>query len=198
MSAPPGLPDRLKGFPTLFGEPLESLSMNKDGVPSFLPVVCDHIKQNPRTVGLFRLCGDHLLVQEFGVLLNFPRVSIPPAGGINDIASFLKLWVRSLPVPLLTPSVVNHHFVPGNPDSVLDVLRHLAPVNRKCLALIFSMIRVVLDNAAVNQMSPANMTICFTMSLLQNNKDLLTSFKFSELLAKSFEVLNAAGDDFVV
>jgi hypothetical protein len=137
-------------------------------------------------------------VQEFGVILNFPRVSIPPSGGIHDIAAFLKLWVRSLPVPLLTPAVANSYFVPGNPESVLQILRNLPQLNRKCLALIFSAIRIVLSHSAVNQMSPANLTICFTMSLLQNNKDLKMTFKFSEFLAKSFDVLNATGDDFVI
>jgi hypothetical protein len=64
--------------------------------------------------------------------------------------------------------------------------------------LLFSTIRAVLADSAVNQMSLANMSICFTTSLLQNNKDLSSSFKFSEFFATAGEALNPQGDDFIL
>jgi hypothetical protein len=192
------IPERLSGYDSVFGQPLESLSLNKNGIPGFLPRACQICQEFATTVGIFRLCGDHSFVQELGVILNFPSASIPPSGGVHDVTGFLKLWLRSLPEPLLTPSIANQYFEPGNPESALEILRHLAPLNRQCLAVLFSTLNTVLQHSAVNQMSLANMAICFTTSLLQNNKDLSSSFKFSEFFSKAREIVNSQGDDFIL
>jgi hypothetical protein len=172
--------------------------MNEDGVPSFVPVVCRYIAQNRDTVGVFRLCGNHALVQELGIFLNFPRASLPPSGGVHDAASFLKLWLRSLPVPLITPAVVNQYFEQGNPNSVSEVIKGLTAVSRKCVAYIMWLMKQVVERANVNQMSFANMGICFTTSLLQNNRGLFPGFRFGEFFEKAVELLKPEGDDFAV
>jgi hypothetical protein len=103
------LPPRLRNFPSLLGVPVDSLSLIDDDVPGFLPVACSFIALHRNTVGIFRLCGDHVFIQVLGVVLNFPRLSIPPSGSVHDVAAFLKLSARSLPVPLITPAVANEH-----------------------------------------------------------------------------------------
>jgi hypothetical protein len=190
--------DRYAGLPSCIGAALESLYLNEDGVPSFIPVVCRYIVQNRETVGVFRLCGNHALVQELGIFLNFPRVSLPPSGGVHDAASFLKLWLRSLPSPLMTPTVINQYFEQGSPNSASQVLKGLPALNRKCLAHIFWLIKQVVEKAAVNQMSFANMAICFTTSLLQNNRGLGPGFRFGEFFEKAVELLKPEGDDFAI
>jgi hypothetical protein len=190
--------DRFAGLPSCIGVTLESLYLNEDGVPSFVPVVCRYIVQNRETVGVFRLCGNHALVQELGVFLNFPRASLPPSGGVHDAASFLKLWLRSLPVPLITPAVINQYFEQGNPNSVVQVIKALAAVNRKCVANILWLMRQVVEKAAVNQMSFANLAICFTTSLLQNNRGLVSGFRFCEFFEKALDLLKPDGDDFAI
>jgi hypothetical protein len=186
----------LGGLPALIGLPLESLHLNLEGVPAFLPVVCAYIRQFRSTVGLFRLSGNHVTVQELTVVLNFPQVSILPSATIHDVTSFLKFWIRALPVPIITPAAVNAHFVAGNPDTVADVLMALADVNRKAIAVLFATLKSVLDEAAVNQMNWNNLAICFNTSLLQSGKDLTPGFKLTEFFHKAIELLNDEQTDF--
>jgi hypothetical protein len=188
----------LGGLPALIGLPVESLHLNPDGVPAFLPVICHYIRQFRRTVGIFRLSGNHVTVQELTVVLNFPQVSILPSATIHDVTSFLKFWIRSLPVPLITPAAINAHFVAGNPDTVADVLRALADVNRKAIAVLFAMLQAVLDEAAANQMNWNNLAVCFNTSLLQNGKDLAPGFKLGEFFRKAIELLNDDQNDFTL
>jgi hypothetical protein len=185
-------------FRTLLGIPIGDLHLNNDGVPTFLPVVCDFIVQERRSVGIFRLCGDHSFVQKLSVCLNSPSATIPSTASVHDIASFLKLWLRSLPQPLLTPTVVNKYFVPGDPTSVDSVLRNLNPINRKSLALVFSTMQIVMDMSQINQMTFLNMVVCVNRSLFQNNKNLTPDFKFTQFFARCIELMNADGTDFIL
>jgi hypothetical protein len=192
------LSEGFAGLPSCIGAAIESLYLNDEGVPTFVPVVCGYIARHRHVVGLFRLCGRHKLVQELGIFLNLPCVSLPPSGGVHDATSFLKLWLRSLPVPVITPAIANKFFVQGDPASVAQVLKNLSPINRKTLAAIFAMMDVVIKQANVNQMSFGNMMICFTTSLLQNNRGLAPGFRFSEFFQKAVELLNPARNDFVI
>jgi hypothetical protein len=185
-------------FPTLLGVPIENLHLNSDGVPVFLPVICSYVVRERQAVGVFRLCGDHSFVQELGVCLNFPNVSVPPSGSIHDVASFLKLWLRSLPEPLLTPAVVNEYFVPEDPSSVDALLRNLNPINRKSLAMVLATMQIVVDMSHLNQMTFLNLIICFNTSLLQNNKNLTPNFKFTQFFTRCIELMNPDGTDFIL
>jgi hypothetical protein len=182
----------------LIGQPLESLHLNAEGVPAFLPVVCSHIRQFRKTVGIFRLSGNHLTIQELTTVLNFPQVSIHPSATVHDVTSFLKLWLRSLPVPLIAPAVINANFVADNPETVAVVLGALSDVNRKTIALLFAMLQSVLDDAAVNQMNWNNLMVCFNTSLLQSGKDLTAGFKLSEFFQKAIDLLNDDQTDFTL
>jgi hypothetical protein len=182
--------------PTLIGLPLQSLPLGTNGVPSFVPPICSQIISEAATVGIFRLCGNHLNVQELGVVLNFPNAAVPPGHSVHDVSGFLKLWLRSLPVPLLDPVVVSTHYVADQPQTVRQALKHLEPVPRKTAAYIFRAIQAVIDQSAVNQMSFANLAVCFLSSLLQNGKGLGAGFRFQEFFQESVALLNESGDDF--
>lgn len=182
---------------TLFRVPLDDLLLDDRGIPTFLPVVCDYLMNFSGTVGIFRLCGDHTIVQALGTAFNFPQCAVPPCASVHDVSSFLKQWLRDLPTPLIPPSLVNSQYDPSDDSTVASLLRALPPANRRCLALIFAVIQLVLDQSAVNQMAPANIATCFAGSLLQNSKGLTRHFPFARFFTAAMQHINAAGDDFV-
>jgi hypothetical protein len=196
--APELLTGDLAQLPSLFGVALHSLRIIKSGVPTFVPPVCKSLIAHSTTVGVFRLCGNHLTVQKLGVLLNVANPILPSDATVHDLASFLKLWLRSLPDPLLTPIIVNTFYVPGDPNSTHEILRHLDSTTRMTVAHIFSALAAIVKEANVNQMNMGNLAICFLTSLLQNGKGVDAGFKFQDFFEQSLGLLNEAQDDFIL
>jgi hypothetical protein len=123
---------------------------------------------------------------------------MPPCSTVYDAAAFLKKWLRELPVPLLTPSVVNTVYDSQNPDSVRKVLQQLSPVARKIFARVCIVIRSIVSKAEVNQMGFRNLSFCFFDNITQGSKDLTCSFNFRFFYANALVLLNPDETDFIL
>jgi hypothetical protein len=181
---------------SIYHMPIENLPLNQDGIPPFLPSVCHYICDFSESIGLFRQCGQHLLIQDLGILFRLPKSVMPPSATVYDAAAFLKKWLRELPVPLLTPSVVNRVFDSQNPDSVRSVLRQLSPVARKTFVWVCLVIRSIVSKSEVNQMGFRNIAFCFFDNITQSSKDLEVSFNFRFFYANALIILNSSETDF--
>jgi hypothetical protein len=184
------------GMSSVYRCPLEQLPLNEDQVPAFLPECCEFICENARVVGLFRLCGQHLLLQELGGLFLFSHMAIPPCAGVHDIAAFLKRWLRELPEPLISPDVFKAFFTPENPDCVRMILKNLPVAARKSLAYICKMIEIIVDLSSVNQMTFGNLSFCFFENITQNSRNLDNGFPYVFFFKNAMLLLNENGTDF--
>ena len=183
---------------SVYGIPLKSMDL-VEGVPAFLPVCCDFIKDNAKTVGIFRINGQHTVVDDLGVFFFDHHEKIPDNVSVHDIASFLKRWVRELPEPILKPSVVNQYFKPNDTASVSLILNTLEIPNRRCLAHIFDMLQCVIENTESNKMTIEALNICFNISLFQlMNNGVPLKINFDNFLNIAVRFLNNDSTDFVL
>ena len=160
---------------SLIGKPIEELILNSEGVPTFIPPVCEYLRLLAKAQGIFRVPGNQQMVDDLGILFNLPKCSVPPSATVHDVASFLKKWMISLPVPLISPPIFNEYFsstsqTDPDPLSIFNILMHLPEIQRKCLAYLFSTVKVILDNEKYNQMSMSNLALCVGNSLTQSMK----------------------------
>lgn len=184
--------------PPIYGIPIEVLPLNEDGVPYFLPVVVNKILDNILVEGLFRLGGRRKTIDELGIAALDVNFKVEDDITIYDVTSFLKQWIRELPIPLITPSVINEYFKDTTMESTKEVLRHLAPVNRKCLAMIFSLLALISDQSQTNLMTISNLFVCILPSIMQNFKDIEVRFSFQEFFDHCIELMNVDGNDFLL
>jgi hypothetical protein len=161
-----------------------------------VPLVARALIAHSTTPELFRRAGNNVIVQSLGVILNFPDPAIPPEATVHDVAAFLKLWLRSLPDPLLTPFIINSFYVTGEPNCAVEIIARLDPTTRLTTAYVFAIMRAILNESDANQITMGTLAICFLSSLLQNGKGLVPGFKFREFFEQAVEFLNEAGDDF--
>jgi hypothetical protein len=188
---------------TLVGESvynlaLNQLTLNEQQVPSFIPPVCSYIQEFSKCIGIFRQCGQHLLLQDLGIIFCQSSVAMPPCASVYDAAAFLKKWLRALPTPLVTPAVVNEFFNVADPDSVRVVLQHLSPTVRRTLAHMCTMIDSVVSNCDVNQMTFKNLAFCLFDNITQGSKNLNAPFPFHFFYQNAILLINETGTDFLL
>jgi len=178
--------------------PIEYLPVNKERVPLFLPPLYEFLKSNVCTVGIFRVPGDHKKVMILNESLSQHVPILPSDTSVHDAASFLKLWLRELPIPLIQPQLISTYFVGDVQNSMRDVLFHMPIVTRKTLAHVFSLLKDVLENQEENQMNFSNLSSCFFTSLTQNLKDIPEGFPFKSFFNHCLTILNPNGTDFLI
>lgn len=183
-----------KSTDTIYGKDIHILPKNEKGVPLFLPLVCEEIIKQANTKGIFRICGDHMIVQELGKAALSPNFWVPKCS-VHDLASFLKQWLRALPKPIINPDLINQLYGDGNENNILDILGVLDPLDRKCIAIIFATVQIVVDQAAINQMTFSNIEICFKPSFMQNGCGILSKFNFKLFFDVCIRHMNPDGDD---
>jgi hypothetical protein len=187
----------LKGA-SIYEQPLDRLPLDDRQVPTFLEGVCGYIQEFSSCIGLFRQCGQHLLMADLGVVFQHRDTAMPPCSTVYDAAAFLKKWVRALPVPLLTPAVINGTLSTDDPDSVRACLRALSVPARRTFARICRVIEAVLAHSQVNQMSFQNLSFCFFENITQNGKDLARAFPLKFFYQNAMLLLNEDKDDFLL
>ena len=177
--------------PSLYGMQLNDLVLDeKYNVPTFLPIVCDYIKRFAATEGVFRKCGRKTLVNMLGILFNWREVAVPPCANVLDIAGFLKEWLRALPDPLVDRAVLKERYNPDVEESVVDFLRGLPMLNRKCLAFVFSTLIEFRKFVNQNRMEDPSIGICLGSCFTRE------TFPLIEILLRSERYLNSEGSDF--
>lgn len=166
----------------VFGVPLETLmaSFNERGreVPHILEDTIQNL--NSRGLGhegLFRISGGKRELEEIrdsldsGCPVNFSEYTV------HTVAGSLKLWLRSLPEPLLTSALSDEFSSATKGRSPADALRkveslisRLPRANRACLTRLILFLARVAENSAENMMKSSNLSIVFSPPLLQGAK----------------------------
>lgn len=168
-----------------------------DNVPAFLPILVSFIKNNSSAHGIFRIPGNQATVMKINESLGQHCPTLPPKITVYDAVSFLKLWLKSLPEPLIPPSLINIYFQSNNTNSIEFIISQLVSTNRKCFAYIISILKSVLEHTSQNEMTLDNIMICFTSSLSQDNRDLADWFPLAQFYRFLSQKLNSDGSDFV-
>lgn len=190
-----GLPQPLTGQ-SVFGMPIEELYQDENQVPVFLPLVCSVISRLAATEGLFRQCGNSVVVQELGILLAHRNVAMPPCAGVHDCCSFIKAWIGKLPVLLIDPAVFNKHFDPERPDSIRIILQNISAQARKSLACIFGLVAVLLEHQTENRMNFGNIAFCLFNALTKQSAGFNPQFPPMYFYCNATLMLRDDGTDF--
>lgn len=179
--------------PSIYGMALNNLVLDERGVPTFLPVVCQYIKEFAACEGVFRKSGSVVIREELGIIFNWKECAVPPCASIHDVAVSLKKWLKELPTPLIDPEILRERYNSERPESIVEFLRSLPVLNRQCLALIFSALLAVMDRGEQNLMNASNLSTCFFQVFTHQ-----TSFPLMEMLSHSAEYFNEDQTDFVL
>ena len=125
--------------------------------------------------GLFRISASKAELDDLrqrldsGAAVDYARVSG------HSVAGILKLWLRSLPEPLV-PFALYGDFAGALAGRSADdgvrtlaaLVRRLPPLNRQCLHRLALLLHRVVDHAAENMMHASNISIVFTPLLLRD------------------------------
>lgn len=176
--------------------PIEYLPTTKTRMPQFLVPLQEYLLDHITEEGLFRANGDKTKVLKLNEMLSQHVPQWPEHTSPNDAASFLKLWLRELPTPLITPSIVSTYYTSDIKTTTKDILFHLPLVTRKCVAVVFGIMDELVKNEEKNKMSFSNMLTCIVPSLTQNMKDIPAGFPFKAFFLQSVSLLNDTKTDF--
>ncbi|CAB3361432.1 Hypothetical predicted protein [Cloeon dipterum] len=173
------LPARLALSKGIFGKDLsQHLQETGCAVPLVITKCVEEIERSALTIkGIYRISGVkskvEKLVEEFESVLDLVDLS---RVNCHVVASVLKLYLRQLPVPLLTfelyPSFLKlaREWSSGAEGGVseLDALVHRLPAdNLACLRFLMRHLSHVAAHAKDNQMPAANLGIVFGPTLLR-------------------------------
>lgn len=178
--------------------PIEYLPTTKQRLPQFLPLLTEFLHENICTEGLFRINGDKRQVLKLNEMLSQHIPQWPEGTSPHDAASFLKLWLIELPIPLIIPSVITAYGSDDIQKSTKDILFHLPLVTRKCIAVVFYILQDLLDHSDQNHMDMGNMLTCIMPALTHNFRDLPPNFSFKGFFQAAIGMLNEDKTDFTL
>ena len=181
---------------SLQSQPIDSLYLTEDGVPTFIPVACEYICKLAKTQGVFRINGNKNSIQKLYQIFNHPQCAVPPCCLVHDIAGFIKNWLVTLTEPIIVPSVFNQYFNENDEKSADEVFIHLPDINRKCLAYILNAINEVYKNSNYNQMTMGNISTCFQMCLTKDSSEFRAHVPFKTFFLRAVQLLNDTKTDF--
>eukprot|EP00010_Vexillifera_abyssalis_P002136 CAMPEP_0201553358 /NCGR_PEP_ID=MMETSP0173_2-20130828/26249_1 /ASSEMBLY_ACC=CAM_ASM_000268 /TAXON_ID=218659 /ORGANISM="Vexillifera sp., Strain DIVA3 564/2" /LENGTH=674 /DNA_ID=CAMNT_0047964081 /DNA_START=78 /DNA_END=2099 /DNA_ORIENTATION=- len=166
----------------VFGVPLAKLLMRKDrtgDIPTIVERSVEYLEKYVKEEGIFRKSGSSMLISQFqsdfdcGGTVNFSSVSDPHA-----VAGILKLWLRSLPEPLLTfdlfdgfLQLLEESDADELTDGLRDLFSQLPPANYNLLKYLLPFIHKVSTFADTNLMTPSNLATVFGPNLLRPRED---------------------------
>eukprot|EP01101_Sappina_pedata_P012936 TRINITY_DN9277_c0_g1_i1.p1 TRINITY_DN9277_c0_g1~~TRINITY_DN9277_c0_g1_i1.p1 ORF type:complete len:399 (-),score=101.72 TRINITY_DN9277_c0_g1_i1:162-1358(-) len=149
---------------------------NDTQVPPFIQSSIDYLLENGLEVeGIFRVSGSSVEIAE--VQKKWVKMSTVdyPKYNLHTISGALKQFLRETSEPLLTfalfDSFIFANGVNTSPETRLNsikaVLMLLPPCNKLILQQLVNLFVRIAENEATNKMSPENLSIVFTPSLLR-------------------------------
>jgi len=147
-------------------------------VPIFLEKcleLLDELKASEEE-GIFRMSGTKYEVDKLRNMIDdatndFSQVD--EAKNPHNIASILKLWLRSLPEPIFPfsayDSIMETNDILKEEDKVeylKKIIAGLPPINRDCIFTLMQFLYKISQNVIVNKMSPVNLSICLGPNII--------------------------------
>eukprot|EP00823_Brevimastigomonas_motovehiculus_P004844 TRINITY_DN330_c0_g2_i1.p1 TRINITY_DN330_c0_g2~~TRINITY_DN330_c0_g2_i1.p1 ORF type:complete len:981 (+),score=395.08 TRINITY_DN330_c0_g2_i1:75-3017(+) len=159
----------------VFGVPLESVcksAQSQDGLPTVLRQCFEYLKNNGhlKAVGLFRVSGEQSEVQRLKQVYDYGDKLDLKKYNPHSISGVCKLFLRELPVPLLTyelyEPLVNAVKERQN-DKALQLIQTLPSVNKSVLEYILQFLVQVSSFENENKMNDNNLAIVFAPNILR-------------------------------
>lgn len=150
-------------------------------------------------LGLYRVVGVSSKVQKLLTLMidensNNLDLSASEDWDIKTITSALKLYLRSLPEPLMTYGLYKEFISPakgGSPESRIQavhcLVHRLPERNRQVLGLLMKHLAKVVDHSKVNMMTVANLGVVFGPTLMRSQEETVAAImdiKFQNILVE--------------
>lgn len=171
----------------VFGIPLAMLMETRDkfnDIPSIVQQTVDEVvARGLKAEGIFRLSGSALHIRHMRMKIDLgEEVSFKPdnneCADIHVVAGLLKLWVRSLPDPLMTSAahadflavarqISEPNFVPEHGiEQVKALIQTLPKCNQYVVHHLVTFFELISGFAHDNKMNPHNIAIVFAPNLL--------------------------------
>jgi hypothetical protein len=198
----------MKYLKSIFGVDLTTLikaTTPASSVASLIPAVLEkcitEIESRPHaldTEGLYRIAGFSDIVEE--IKLAFERdcdhvdLSQERYPDIHAIACVLKLYLRQLPIPLVTFDI-HTQLLALHPSSICvatirPIIRHLPPVHFHTFKYLCEHLSKVSHHSSRNQMTKENLAIVFAPTIMRSeDPDPMIGFKNSKSIQRLLEII---------
>jgi len=147
----------------VFGKTLVEICSNKrlcpDGdVPTFFTYALHHLEEKAiDSEGIFRISGSFATIKSIKQLVDEGKILDLDQYDVNSVAGALKLYLRELPVPVLTfenyDKIIELSSISNEKEAILQektLVAALPPPNRALLTLLIFSLRKFADNSKVN------------------------------------------------
>ncbi|XP_075690572.1 uncharacterized protein LOC142658849 [Rhinoderma darwinii] len=160
----------------IFGVPLQSLPLGKDGeIPQFVVDICQHLSCHLGTEGLFRKSGSVNRIKTLKAQLECGESGLSSAQP-SDVAALLKQFFRELPHPLLTPELqdplcqIQQSLPKEEKISATAVVTCLLPaIHMETLRYFCTFLQRVASRSNENKMDSGNLAVVLAPSLFSNS-----------------------------
>jgi hypothetical protein len=146
--------------------------------------------------GLFRISASNKEMDEIRAKLDTGQpVQFGTFNG-HVVAGILKLWIRSLPEPLLTFQLHDEFSSATKDKPEADAVRavraaidRLPRANKACLHRLVTFLSLVEQNSAKNKMNAKNLSIVFSPQLLRSRKT-QSMLNFADMSSTTFDCVS--------
>jgi len=126
--------------------------------------------------GLFRVCGSQAVIDRYKDAFDTgTNVEFEANEDVHSVSGVLKLWIRELPTPLLTPELYDEFIAAVRSDSdsvetqiskIKATVAKLPQVNKYLLQHLISFLVLITAHSNENKMTCENLSIVFGPSVL--------------------------------
>jgi len=161
------------GNTNIFGVPLEVIGsrLNAPPIPATVADCANYLKNHGiKEQGIFRLSGSAQEIKSLQQAYDSGKiVSLVYVKDHNTISGLLKLFIRSLPNPLLTHELYDKYIEVGKADltedkkiaKYKDISAAIMPANKVVAEYFFKFLHEVSQHVTENLMGPENLSIVF-------------------------------------
>eukprot|EP01122_Echinamoeba_exundans_P012742 TRINITY_DN5414_c1_g2_i2.p1 TRINITY_DN5414_c1_g2~~TRINITY_DN5414_c1_g2_i2.p1 ORF type:complete len:453 (-),score=99.89 TRINITY_DN5414_c1_g2_i2:99-1457(-) len=186
----------------LFGLPLA----REGRVPDIFEICLSFIELHARdTQGIFRISGNKLKIQQIKEEFESgQRLDFEPSDDIHDVAGIFRLWMMSLPEPLVPFDFYQKFLELGKGfdgskkqlSSLKKLIQSLPQLRLTLLVRLCRLLRILSVNSDVNRMSPENLAIVMAPNVLrpQGDKVSLDALVETQVVTKILAVMIANYD----
>lgn len=144
-----------------------------DGIPTIVTQTIELVEQSVELEGIFRISANQNEINSLVEIFDncAPEDRDLSRYSVHAICGILKLWLRSLPEPLLTFKLYDRLVTGGREDAGIEffreALKELQPASYNTFVYLVRFLYKVSTKSAVNKMNTTNLSIVFGPTLLR-------------------------------